>query len=245
MLRFSIALVLMTAQALAEPIVGTATVTDGDSIKIGNLSIRLEGIDAPEKNQSCRDEAGKVFDCGRLATKTLTDLITGKEIKCESAGIDRNKRTLAFCSLPNGIEINALLVDAGFAFAFIEYSERYVENEANAKAAKAGLWSGTFNYPWCFRDARHGKPCRSHDAFDVASPLPGPRVEAGTTRIDRPAKGEAFLRLLNPESGQFDCARKNCKQMNSCKEARHHFSVCGNHRLDGDNDGVPCENVCD
>ncbi|QQB09754.1 excalibur calcium-binding domain-containing protein [Aggregatibacter segnis] len=32
--------------------------------------------------------------------------------------------------------------------------------------------------------------------------------------------------------------------MRSCAEAKYHFNVCGEGRLDRDNDGIPCENVC-
>jgi hypothetical protein len=32
--------------------------------------------------------------------------------------------------------------------------------------------------------------------------------------------------------------------MQSCKEARFYLTQCGLGRLDGDNDGVPCEAIC-
>lgn len=42
----------------------------------------------------------------------------------------------------------------------------------------------------------------------------------------------------------FDCAEKNCGQMQSCAEAYYHLSICGEGERDADNDGIPCENVC-
>lgn len=39
-------------------------------------------------------------------------------------------------------------------------------------------------------------------------------------------------------------AKYYCKEMDSCGEAMHYMRVCGLMRLDGDGDGVPCENVC-
>jgi len=42
----------------------------------------------------------------------------------------------------------------------------------------------------------------------------------------------------------FDCTKKYCREMSSCAEARYQFETCGYRNLDGDNDGVPCENVC-
>ncbi|MGE6580418.1 endonuclease [Vreelandella aquamarina] len=44
---------------------------------------------------------------------------------------------------------------------------------------------------------------------------------------------------------EFSCdMRKTCGQMSSCDEAMFHLLQCGNGRLDGDNDGVPCESIC-
>jgi hypothetical protein len=51
----------------AEPrpaIIGKAWVIDGDTIEISGTRIRLEGIDAPESNQTCTDPKGKTWPCG-------------------------------------------------------------------------------------------------------------------------------------------------------------------------------------
>lgn len=45
-------------------------------------------------------------------------------------------------------------------------------------------------------------------------------------------------------AGAFDCAEKHCSQMESCAEAYHHLTVCGEGKRDADGDGIPCENVC-
>nr|WP_279629858.1 endonuclease [Halomonas andesensis] len=46
-------------------------------------------------------------------------------------------------------------------------------------------------------------------------------------------------------SSVYSCdMRKTCGQMASCEEARFHLQQCGNGRLDGDADGVPCESIC-
>jgi deoxyribonuclease-1 len=43
----------------------------------------------------------------------------------------------------------------------------------------------------------------------------------------------------------FNCdEQKTCGQMSSCDEALFHLQQCGNGRLDGNNDGVPCEAIC-
>ena len=54
MLPLSSPLVLVAAGAAGADISGVASVTDGDTLRIGSERIRLHGIDAPESAQSCR-----------------------------------------------------------------------------------------------------------------------------------------------------------------------------------------------
>ncbi|MDO8882156.1 MAG: excalibur calcium-binding domain-containing protein [Pseudotabrizicola sp.] len=42
----------------------------------------------------------------------------------------------------------------------------------------------------------------------------------------------------------YDCSNKTCKQISSCAEACYKLKVCGHHKRDADNDGIPCENLC-
>ncbi|WP_199708141.1 excalibur calcium-binding domain-containing protein [Teichococcus wenyumeiae] len=39
-------------------------------------------------------------------------------------------------------------------------------------------------------------------------------------------------------------SKRYCTQMTSCAEAQFYFRQCGLSRLDGDRDGVPCEQLC-
>src|SRR5262249_29221921 len=49
------------------------------------------------------------------------------------------------------VEINAEMVNAGWALAFTKYADRYVSNENYARLSKRGLWSGSFVKPWEWR----------------------------------------------------------------------------------------------
>jgi len=49
---------------------------------------------------------------------------------------------------------------------------------------------------------------------------------------------------IKSSSGKYDCSRKYCKYMTSCEEAYYKLKTCDHSRLDRDNDGVPCENIC-
>lgn len=45
-----------------------------------------------------------------------------------------------------------------------------------------------------------------------------------------------------PASERFECdGRTHCSQMTSCDEATYFINHCPGTRMDGDNDGVPCE----
>jgi hypothetical protein len=63
-------------------------VVDGDTMKFGPQLVRLFGIDAPEKGQTC--DKGKWLP-GPLATKALIDLIAGRPVACHQVDYDAKK----------------------------------------------------------------------------------------------------------------------------------------------------------
>lgn len=170
-----------SAQESFATIAGRARVIDGDTIMIGNLPIRLEGIDAPESGQACAGAKGNTWQCGFTATQRLASLIKGERVICEKSGEDRYKRTLAYCRLENGTELNAWMVRQGFALAFVRYSSKYVNEEKEARDAKRGLWAGTFQAPWDWRAAKQNPP-PTNNSPPVAQGLLGPQqpVQART-----------------------------------------------------------------
>lgn len=68
-----------------------------------------------------------------------------------------------------------------------------------------------------------------HSAFDEAATTPAQYAsadQAGETAADSP----------------FECdGRTMCPQMTSCAEATYFIEHCPDTRMDGNNDGVPCE----
>ena len=56
-------------------IFGKANVIDGDTIKISGNSIRLFGIDAPERKQICSIR-NQSYNCGLKSTEFLQSFIT-------------------------------------------------------------------------------------------------------------------------------------------------------------------------
>lgn len=137
----------------AEPITGRASVIDGDTLVIHNTRIRLHGIDAPESAQLCQDAAGKDYRCGQKAALALADYVGETQITCEPRDIDRYGRTVAVCR--RGPEdLNAWMVEQGYAMAYQRYSRDYLQAERTARALKRGLWAGTFDPPSDWRRAK-------------------------------------------------------------------------------------------
>lgn len=132
---------------------GLAEAVDGDTLAVGGIRVRLEGIDAPEAEQTCIDAKGINWACGSEAHRTLARLIANMLVSCEERGFDKYKRLLGVCRA-GGVEINAELVRRGLAWAFIRYSQSYVGLETEARRAKVGIWSGTAQPAWEYRAAR-------------------------------------------------------------------------------------------
>jgi endonuclease YncB( thermonuclease family) len=130
-------------------IAGRVRVIDGDTIVIRGTHIRLKGIDAPEADQTCTDTDNKAWRCGQAATRVLIARIASRPLKCATAGFDRYRRVLATCALPDGSDVNAWMVQQGWALAY--YSDAYRAQEAEAQAARRGIWAGTFIPPWVWR----------------------------------------------------------------------------------------------
>lgn len=132
---------------------GLAQAIDGDTLLVGGIRVRLEGIDAPEVEQTCTTARGTVWDCGAAAHKVLARLVASDLVSCEERGLDKYKRLLGVCHA-GALEVNAELVRMGLAWAFVRYSQSYVALEATARTAKAGIWSGPAQPPWEYRSER-------------------------------------------------------------------------------------------
>ena len=132
---------------------GLAEAVDGDTLAVGGIRVRLEGIDAPEIEQVCTDFGGARWACGAVAQRTLAQLVANVIVNCEERGLDKYKRLLGVCRA-GATEINAELVRRGLAWAFTRYSQSYVSLEAEARRAKVGIWSGTAQPAWEYRAAR-------------------------------------------------------------------------------------------
>ncbi len=124
---------------------GRATMKDADTIIINGRQFRLWGIDAPEREQTCRRDR-RTWECGAEAIQALERLIGRNTVTCRTLELDRYGRDIALCYL-GGEEINRWMVTQGWAVAYRQFSETYVPEEDLARAARRGLWTGTFVMP--------------------------------------------------------------------------------------------------
>lgn len=155
-LALALAACLLTLPAFADTparIVGTASVMDGDTIDVGVVRIRLHGIDAPETGQPCGTADGGEWQCGTAASYRLSELIEGQPVECEALDRDQYGRVIARC-FHNGIDKNALLVEEGLAWAYLQFSDDYAELEQFARSVGVGIWQGEAQAPWDYRANR-------------------------------------------------------------------------------------------
>ena len=133
---------------------GAARVDDGDSLTINGQRVRLGGgVDAPEWQQTCRRD-GRPWRCGEAAKEALRALVSGREVRCDELGRDRYERSLGDC-WAGSVNLNREMVRLGWALDYERYSGgRYASEQAEAKAAGRGIWSGEFIPPWEWRAER-------------------------------------------------------------------------------------------
>lgn len=164
---------LLAGQSTARPspsairghatLTGRAEAVDGDTLAVGGVRVRLEGIDAPEAQQTCTDGAGKAWDCGAEAQRVLARLVANIVVACEERGLDKYKRLLGVCRA-GAVEVNAELVRRGLAWAFTRYSHSYVGLEAEARRARIGIWAGSAQPAWEYRSQAWQTAETSHEA---------------------------------------------------------------------------------
>ena len=201
MRRLSLCLVLLATT----PVVPVATpaaaapdgqvrVVDGDTLKVGGVTVRLHGIDAPEQAQACGTVA-----CGRWAAETAAAMLDGRPAACTPTDVDRYDRIVARCTVA-GRDVGAALVEAGVAMAFQRYSTEYVDHEKRAFAAGRGIWAWDPMPPWDWRATGGAAPGVAPANCPIKGNVSGNgriyhipgQADYGRTKID-PDRGERWF----------------------------------------------------
>jgi len=211
---------LVTSTAAADINGKVVAVTDGDTIRIlDNNStqhrIRLTGIDAPEKAQPF----------GNASRKHLASMVAGKEVRVETSKNDRYGRVLGkvwvqpqnCSSCGKTLNANLAQILAGMAWWYQDYAkDQPVQDRARYESAVKQA-----------REARLG-------LWSEADPVPPWAWRRGQRS---PSKSAA---VADTQCG----SKRYCREMTSCAEEKLYLQQCGRSSLDGDNNGVPCEQIC-
>lgn len=144
---------VQTLAARGGDITGRASVIDGDTIRVGGESVRLNGIDAPESRQTCTDERGASYRCGAVAARALdTFLAASRPVRCAFVSRDQYGRFVGECFRADGESVAAWLVRNGHALDWPRFSNgRYAGDQRAAQRERRGLWRGSFQPPWEWR----------------------------------------------------------------------------------------------
>jgi endonuclease YncB( thermonuclease family) len=172
---------LVGAILLASPsLAANAVVRDGDTIQLGDVTYRLDGIDAPELDQICIDDHADPSSCGIDARDQLTKLINGRNVRCDDLGPDRlfRKRHIGVCTIEGeSTSLNQQLARMGLAISAEPALKVHAKDDAAAaEAGKSGLWKGCFIAPQEFRlgkkdGALIGGSCRADRDKEIRSVL--------------------------------------------------------------------------
>ena len=112
-------------------------VVDGETLRLQDTVIRLQGLAAPPRGLSCRAGDGSVSDCGAASATALAALVRGHRVACRLNGRDPAGLAQGRCEAA-GTDLNRALIMAGWARALDASGLDEVESEA--RSARRGLW---------------------------------------------------------------------------------------------------------
>lgn len=152
---------------------------------------------------------------GQESLNYLRRLTLNKTVTLEIKGRDKYDRVLAEVFI-NGKNYSALAVGQGLAYPYYSDDAELDRLAEQAKRRRVGVWS-----------------------------LPEKQRQLPSD-YRREQRGLPSTTPEKPRSSLFSvgCEKKTCSQMRDCVEARYQLTVCGNTRIDGNKDGVPCEALC-
>lgn len=190
-------------------------ILDGNVFICSKKKVRLIGVDIPEFRKEAKEYVSLIMPIGTVVRLEL-------DVKKK----DEHNRLLAYLWLPDGKMLNEVILREGYARPlFVPPNTKYEDelNEAYKEALikRKGIWK---NYTITNKDLEFLYKKSSY----------------------KKPEEEKFVSKGNESEGnRFKCGEKYyCFQMSSCEEAMFYYHVCGLKKLDGDNDGVPCENLC-
>lgn len=211
-------------------------VIDGDTIDVsisGKIErIRLIGVDTPEIV-----DPRKTIQCfGKEASEKVHKLLDGKKVSLETdlsqGDKDKYSRLLRHVFTEDNINVAHELILSGFAHEYTystpyKYQKEFKEAQQFAEKNQLGLWAPNS----CVTPTKESV---------YVPPTNTPTPQGFTQQAVEPTQPP-----IPAQPSVFSCSGKTkCGEMGSCEEARFYLTECGVSRLDGDDDGTPCETLC-
>ncbi len=167
------------------------------------------------------DAPEKAQEFGMESRQALLGMVQKRQVHVNSQAMDQYGRMVAEISV-DGRSVNAEQVRRGMAWEYSHYhsNKAYLALQSEAQQAHRGLW------------AQPGSPMppeqwrKTHPSVDPSPHTKSPAVASSVAR--------------DPACGN----KHRCAQMRSCDEAYFYLQQCGVKSLDGNGDGVPCEDLC-
>jgi micrococcal nuclease len=144
--------------AAASPAARIGTVTwvyDADTLEVApHGTVRLIGIDAPEKTPSERDQTFVKLGVARRRLREVhgeglawsIGNVKGRQVSltCDQPERDRHGRLLAYVRLPDGRLLNRVLLEQGLVIAYRRFAftlkDEFLAAEGDAQRRGVGLW---------------------------------------------------------------------------------------------------------
>ena len=120
----------------------TPRIVDAATLDVAGQRVRLQGIAAPEAAQSGRQATGHRYRCGapkppRRCGRGSARARSRARLRARTVTTGRS----SICYTADGTDLNGWLVRQGYALAYRRYSTKYVPQEAQARANRAGIWA--------------------------------------------------------------------------------------------------------
>lgn len=215
---------IIAAPTQAQIMYGNPEVIDGDTLDFGGERVRLFGIDAPEKAQTCTRN-GETWSCGEDAKAILQALVVNNRVSCRQRDTDKYGRSVSICSVGR-LDLSDAIARAGYAVALEQFAADYLSAVEVARSARLGIWSGEFQIPADFR--------ASDPAYQAEIATFERRLARERAQVSAPYRPTSPSR-----QGQYF---RSCREARAAGAAPLRRGQPGYRpEMDADGDGVACE----